>query len=77
ILHYFTSDLNQFAGRRVTVLGGGDSAVYWALMLEPIAKEVSVVHRCDKFRVHELCVVNLHNSKVNVLTPVVPTELFV
>ncbi|MCY8673752.1 NAD(P)-binding domain-containing protein, partial [Bacillus haynesii] len=44
-LHYFIDDLNQFAGKRVAVLGGGDSAVDWALMLEPIAKEVSIIHR--------------------------------
>ena len=74
-LHYFINDLNQFAGRRVAVLGGGDSAVDWALMLEPIAKEVSIIHRRDKFRAHEHSVENLHNSKVNVLTPFVPTEL--
>ncbi len=74
-LHYFINDLNQFAGRRVAVLGGGDSAVDWALMLEPIAKEVSIIHRRDKFRAHEHSVENLHNSKVNVVTPFVPTEL--
>ncbi|MCY9389797.1 ferredoxin--NADP reductase 2, partial [Bacillus haynesii] len=62
-------------GKRVAVLGGGDSAVDWALMLEPIAKEVSIIHRRDKFRAHEHSVENLHNSKVNVLTPFVPTEL--
>ncbi|OIS83321.1 ferredoxin--NADP(+) reductase, partial [Bacillus licheniformis] len=74
-LHYFIDDLNQFAGKRVAVLGGGDSAVDWALMLEPIAKEVSIIHRRDKFRAHEHSVENLRNSKVNVLTPFVPTEL--
>lgn len=73
-LHYFIDDLNQFAGKRVAVLGG-DSAVDWALMLEPIAKEVSIIHRRDKFRAHEHSVENLRNSKVNVLTPFVPTEL--
>ena len=56
-------------------MGGGDSAVDWALMLEPIAKEVSIIHRRDKFRAHEHSVENLRNSKVNVLTPFVPTEL--
>lgn len=74
-LHYFVDDMNKFAGRRVAVLGGGDSAVDWALMLEPIAKEVSIIHRRDKFRAHEHSVENLHNSKVNVLTPFVPSEI--
>jgi ferredoxin/flavodoxin---NADP+ reductase len=74
-LHYFIDDLNKFADQKVVVFGGGDSAVDWALMLEPIAKEVTIVHRRDKFRAHEHSVENLHNSKVNVKTPLVPAEL--
>jgi ferredoxin/flavodoxin---NADP+ reductase len=74
-LHYFIDDLNQFAGQKVAVLGGGDSAVDWALMLEPIAEQVTIVHRRDKFRAHEHSVENLQNSKVDIKTPYVPTEL--
>ncbi|WP_435922301.1 NAD(P)/FAD-dependent oxidoreductase [Paenibacillus sp. DYY-L-2] len=68
-LHYFVSDLNKFQGRRVLISGGGDSAVDWALMLEPIAKEVTLIHRRDKFRAHEHSVENLMNSSVRVITP--------
>ncbi|MGM7722541.1 ferredoxin--NADP reductase 2 [uncultured Metabacillus sp.] len=74
-LHYFVDDLNKFAGKRVALCGGGDSAVDWALMLEPIAKSVSLIHRRDKFRAHEHSVELLKKSKVNILTPFVPTEL--
>ncbi|WP_079507139.1 NAD(P)/FAD-dependent oxidoreductase [Mesobacillus jeotgali] len=74
-LHYFIDDLNQFAGQKVAVLGGGDSAVDWALMLEPIAEQVTIVHRRDKFRAHEHSVENLQNSKVDIKTPYVPAEL--
>jgi ferredoxin/flavodoxin---NADP+ reductase len=73
-LHYFIDDLNQFADKKVVVFGGGDSAVDWALMLEPIAKKVTIVHRRDKFRAHEHSVENLHNSKVEIKTPFVPAE---
>lgn len=55
--------------------GGGDSAVDWALMLEPIAEEVTLIHRRDKFRAHEHSVENLLKSKVNVITPAEITEL--
>jgi thioredoxin reductase len=74
-LHYFIEDLNKFAAQKVVVFGGGDSAVDWALMLEPIAEKVTIVHRRDKFRAHEHSVENLFNSKVEVKTPYVPAEL--
>ncbi|XJZ26798.1 NAD(P)/FAD-dependent oxidoreductase [Bacillota bacterium Lsc_1132] len=74
-LYYFIEDLNQFAGKRVVVFGGGDSAVDWALMLEPIAEKVTIAHRRDKFRAHEHSVENLNNSRVDVKTPFVPSEL--
>ncbi|MFD1020510.1 NAD(P)/FAD-dependent oxidoreductase [Thalassobacillus hwangdonensis] len=74
-LHYHVEDMNQFAGKRVLLCGGGDSAVDWALMLEPIAKEVTLVHRRDKFRAHEHSVELLKNSSVNVMTPYNPEEM--
>lgn len=74
-LHYFISDLNQFAGRKVVISGGGDSAVDWALMLEPIAEKVTLIHRRDKFRAHEHSVEQLLASKVEVITPTEITAL--
>lgn len=74
-LFYHIQDLNSFAGKNVVVCGGGDSAVDWAMMLEPIANQVTIVHRRDKFRAHEHSVENLMNSKVSVKTPYVVNEL--
>ncbi|MFD2613714.1 NAD(P)/FAD-dependent oxidoreductase [Paenibacillus gansuensis] len=68
-LHYFVNDLNAFKGQKVLLTGGGDSAVDWALMLEPIAEQVTLVHRRDKFRAHEHSVENLMNSNVRIMTP--------
>lgn len=74
-LFYFIDDLNQFKGKKVAVFGGGDSAVDWALMLEPIAEKVTIIHRRDKFRAHEHSVENLQKSTVEIKTPYVPDEL--
>ncbi|WP_085505721.1 NAD(P)/FAD-dependent oxidoreductase [Thalassobacillus devorans] len=74
-LHYHVPDMNKFAGKKVMVCGGGDSAVDWALMLEPIADEVTLVHRRDKFRAHEHSVEKLMASSVNVKTPFAPEEV--
>jgi ferredoxin/flavodoxin---NADP+ reductase len=68
-LHYMVNDMNRFNGKKVLICGGGDSAVDWALMLEPIAEKVTLVHRRDKFRAHEHSVLKLSASTVEVKTP--------
>ncbi len=73
-LHYFVDDLGRFANQKVQVFGGGDSAVDWSLMLEPIAEQVSIAHRRDKFRAHESSVATLKNSTVTVFTPYEPID---
>ncbi|MFD1039475.1 NAD(P)/FAD-dependent oxidoreductase [Virgibacillus byunsanensis] len=74
-LHYHVKDMNQYKDKHVMLLGGGDSAVDWALMLEPIAKKVTLVHRRDNFRAHEHSVEKLFSSNVDILTPFVPTDI--
>lgn len=74
-LHYFIDDMNKFAGQKVAILGGGDSAVDWALMLEPIAEKVTLIHRRDKFRAHESSVVQLKNSSVEIKTPFTAADI--
>ncbi|OZB90993.1 NAD(P)/FAD-dependent oxidoreductase [Paenibacillus sp. XY044] len=74
-LHYFVNDLSRFKGKKVLISGGGDSAVDWALMLEPIAEQVTLIHRRDKFRAHEHSVENLMASKVQIVTPTEITAL--
>lgn len=45
-------DPTQFAGQRVLLVGGGDSAFDWAVNLQGIAKSITLVHRRDVFRAH-------------------------
>jgi thioredoxin reductase (NADPH) len=68
-LRYFVPRLAELADRDVVVVGGGDSAVDWALSLEPVARSVTLVHRRPRFRAHERSVEQLHASTVRVLTP--------
>lgn len=74
-LHYHVKDMNQYSGQNVALLGGGDSAVDWALMLEPIAEKVTLIHRRDKFRAHEHSVEKLMASDVDILTPFTPKDI--
>jgi thioredoxin reductase len=66
-VEYLVKDLNVYTDKRVLVIGGGDSAVDWALALEPIAAEVTLIHRREGFRSHDASVNELMASAVNVL----------
>ncbi len=47
---YAVRKMEQFRGQRVLIVGGGDSALDWALNLHPIAERVTLLHRRDDFR---------------------------
>lgn len=49
-VHYLVRQRQDFAGKKVVIAGGGDSAVDWALSLADIAETLSIVHRRPKFR---------------------------
>ncbi len=47
---YSITNMEQFAGKKVVIAGGGDSAVDWAVNLALITAKLYLVHRRDKFR---------------------------
>lgn len=65
-IHYFIDNLQSHQGKKALVVGGGDSAVDYALMLEEVCEQVSLVHRRDQFRAHEESVKKLYDSSVDV-----------
>jgi thioredoxin reductase (NADPH) len=65
-IYYFVKDKGPLRNKRVLVVGGGDSAVDWALNLKDWASQVTLIHRRDRFRAHEASVVELQNSPVDV-----------
>jgi ferredoxin/flavodoxin---NADP+ reductase len=52
-VYYFVKERRTFENLNVLIVGGGDSALDWALTLHEVAKSVTLVHRRDKFRAHE------------------------
>jgi thioredoxin reductase (NADPH) len=74
-VEHFVTDPQEFRGRRVAVVGGGDSAVDWSLLLEPIAESVVLVHRRDAFTAHPYSLELLGRSGVEVITPAQITGL--
>ena len=65
-VYYFVKDRSIFKGKNLLIVGGGDSAVDWALNIKDIAKKITLVHRRDVFRAHEGSVTALKNSSVEV-----------
>jgi thioredoxin reductase (NADPH) len=49
-------DPEVFKGKRILIVGGGDSAFDWAVNLQGIAQSILMIHRRDGFRAHQATV---------------------
>jgi thioredoxin reductase (NADPH) len=61
-IHDVVTDPEAFRGRRVVIIGGGDSAFDWGVQLLDRASRVSVVHRSDRFRAHAATVAQFQEA---------------
>ncbi len=74
-VQYYVRRREDLRGKRVTIAGGGDSAVDWALALKDIAR-VAVVHRRAKFRAAPESAVRLDDAvRKGEIEMVVPYQL--
>jgi thioredoxin reductase (NADPH) len=73
-LHYFVREKEVFRDSRCVIVGGGDSALDWALGLQDTAAHpIALVHRRDRFRALESSVNEARElekeGRVRILTP--------
>ncbi|MGH3412112.1 MAG: NAD(P)/FAD-dependent oxidoreductase [Marmoricola sp.] len=74
-LDYFVPSRDAYVGKDVVVVGGGDSAIDWCLMLQPVAASVTLVHRREAFRAHAASVEQVRSSGVEIITNAQVTTL--
>jgi thioredoxin reductase len=58
-IEYAVRDPESFRDKKVIVVGGGDSALDFVLMLKGIASSISLVHRRDGWRAHAASVTQM------------------
>jgi ferredoxin/flavodoxin---NADP+ reductase len=73
-LHYYVKEKSSFSGKRVALVGGGDSALDWAMNLQDTAElPITLIHRRDRFRGLESSVNEVRRlaeeGAVTILTP--------
>ena len=56
---------DDYAGQRVVIIGGGDSAFDWAAQLARRAAHVTLVHRSDRFRAHGATIAEVQANAAN------------
>jgi len=66
--YYGVIDPEEFRGKRVIIIGGGDTALDWALVLKNVAKSLILIHRSAKFAAHEDSTKKLHTSGIPIFT---------
>lgn len=59
---YGVRRIADYQDKDVVVVGGGDSAFDWVMMLLPVARSLTLVHRRDGFRAHDESVRQVQNS---------------
>lgn len=68
-VYYFIRRVNDFRDKNILIVGGGDAAFDYSMMLEPVARSITHIHRNDFFSAHEDSVRRVRESSVDLLYP--------
>jgi len=66
---YFVRRLEDFRDKRILIVGGGDAAFDYSMMLEPVARSIVHIHRNDFFSAHEDSVQKVRESSISLRYP--------
>ncbi len=66
-VYYYVTHPDQFIGKNVLVVGGGDTAVDAVLDLMDLADKITIIHRKDTFRAVDENVEKIKTEKVSML----------
>jgi ferredoxin/flavodoxin---NADP+ reductase len=62
-VYYAVKDPTVYRGKRVLIVGGGDSALDWILALKEVTSRLVLAHRRNEFRAHEKSVSQLQEAE--------------
>lgn len=68
-IHYFLRRVNDFRDKNILIVGGGDAAFDYAMMLLPVARSITHIHRNDFFAAHEDSARKVKESTVRMMYP--------
>jgi len=66
VSYYAKRDVNQFSGKRVLVVGGGNTTAKSALLAKTVASEVTLIHRRESLRTYPVMTKRLQREGVQI-----------
>jgi len=66
VSYYAKRDFNQFSGKKVLVVGGGNTTAKSALLSKTVASEVTLIHRRESLRTYPMMTKRLQKEGVQI-----------
>jgi thioredoxin reductase (NADPH) len=66
VSYYAKRDVNQFSGKKVLVVGGGNTTAKSALLAKTVASEVTLIHRRESLRTYPVMTKRLQKEGVQI-----------